>query len=116
MNVWHCQKGFAPEGAMCSHLECKPKPEERGSTLAHGMRSKEKPYATLGEAQDSLIHALEVMRTIHEDIASRRQKIAEQEELIREREDELRQWSAVAKEALAPVAMGFHMTVKDDNG
>lgn len=72
-------------------------------------------YRTLGEAQDALIHALEVVRTIQEEINSHREVIATKEERITQREEELRHWSDVVKKALPLVAMGFHMTVKDDN-
>ncbi len=71
-------------------------------------------WATLGEAQDALIQALEVVRTIDADIEGHREKIAASQERIRVREGEQLHWSGVAKRALAVVAMGFHMTVKDD--
>lgn len=100
MNDWECHAGGMGARTRCTHPECKPTVTE---------------YATLGDAQDALIHALDIVRTIHVDIAAHREVIADKEERIRMREDELRHWSSVAKRALPLVAMGFHMTAKDDN-
>jgi ABC-type Fe3+-citrate transport system substrate-binding protein len=72
-------------------------------------------YKTLGDAQDALIKALDRKRELEGEISAHRELIADSKERIQQHEQELRVWGDEAKKALAVVAMGFRMTVKEDD-
>lgn len=71
-------------------------------------------YLTLGQAQDALIELLNSYRDLEVSIETVKARIERARQELPEKEAKLVELSADIKKTLAVVAMGFHMTAKED--
>lgn len=74
----------------------------------------ESGYQTLGEAQDALTDMLQRYRELETDLKGARIRLDQMQRNVTDKEESLLALSADIKEALALVATGFNMTVKED--
>lgn len=72
-------------------------------------------YQTLGDAQDALIDLLQQRSRVEESVTLTRARVEETQRELSLKEATLQELGNETKRALAVVAMGFHMTVKDNN-
>lgn len=110
MNEWFCKKAYVIDGYRCSHSECRATPEERGSTLAHGMRPKDDAALSVPDAAEFLAQAAERIDGLNRAIAD---NDAEQKELAKlqiKMREEIAELTRKADNAIGVIAASFGHT------